>query len=220
MPSELYKKIQKKGLSCLFVFKVEIFPPFFFLISFFRTAPMAYGSSQARGRIGAAAASLHHSHSDTGSKPHLWPTSQLMVTLILNPLSEARFPHGYLLGSLPLSHNENSIFMTSESPSQHWHVCTGWFILLEHLLPALHLSLCEFFSLSVLLRHRSCKKPLKAELGALLLVPVASFFALSPYHTVSLWPVGLFHNPNPKLHKDHRLSFLFVSPTSTLPDGP
>ena len=38
---------------------------------------MAYGSSQARGRIEAAAADLPHSHSNTGSKPHLRPTLQL-----------------------------------------------------------------------------------------------------------------------------------------------
>ena len=31
-------------------------------------APVAYGSSQARGRIGAEAAGLHQSHSNTGSK--------------------------------------------------------------------------------------------------------------------------------------------------------
>ena len=35
----------------------------------FRTALSAYGVSQARGPIGAVAASLHHSHSNTGSKP-------------------------------------------------------------------------------------------------------------------------------------------------------
>ena len=32
---------------------------------------VACGSSQARGRIGAAAAGLHHSHSNVGSEPHL-----------------------------------------------------------------------------------------------------------------------------------------------------
>ena len=32
---------------------------------------VAYGSSQARGQIGAAAASLHHSHSNSGSEPCL-----------------------------------------------------------------------------------------------------------------------------------------------------
>jgi len=42
----------------------------------FRAAPVAYRRSQSRGWIGAAAASLHHSHSNTGSKPHLWPTPQ------------------------------------------------------------------------------------------------------------------------------------------------
>ena len=37
--------------------------------------------SQARGPIGAAAAGLHHSHSNTRSKPHLRPTPQLTATL-------------------------------------------------------------------------------------------------------------------------------------------
>ena len=31
----------------------------------------AYGSSQARGQIGATAAGLHHSHSNARSEPHL-----------------------------------------------------------------------------------------------------------------------------------------------------
>ena len=33
--------------------------------------PVACGSSQAKGRIGAAAAGLHHSHSNARSKPYL-----------------------------------------------------------------------------------------------------------------------------------------------------
>ena len=40
----------------------------------FRVAPVAYGNSQAWGRIGAAAASLCHSKSNTGSETHLQPT--------------------------------------------------------------------------------------------------------------------------------------------------
>ena len=40
-------------------------------------APVAYGSSQARGYIRAAAASLRHSHSNTRSELHLWPMLQL-----------------------------------------------------------------------------------------------------------------------------------------------
>ena len=45
------------------------------------TAPMVNGGSQARGRIGAVAAGLHHSHSNVGSKPRLKPTPQLRATL-------------------------------------------------------------------------------------------------------------------------------------------
>ena len=41
------------------------------------SATEAYGSSQARDQISVAAASLHHSHSNTGSEPHLQPTPQL-----------------------------------------------------------------------------------------------------------------------------------------------
>ena len=40
-------------------------------------APTAYGGSQARGPIGAVAASLHQSHSNSGSEPSLQPTPQL-----------------------------------------------------------------------------------------------------------------------------------------------
>ena len=56
-------------------------PCFFVLFFFFlRAAPMAYGDSQARGQVGAVAASLHHSHSNVGSEPHLRPTPQLTAT--------------------------------------------------------------------------------------------------------------------------------------------
>ena len=43
-------------------------------------APTAYGGSQARGQIGATAASLHHSHSNARSEPRLWTTTQLTET--------------------------------------------------------------------------------------------------------------------------------------------
>ena len=53
----------------------------YLFILFFRAALVAYGSSQARGLIGAVAASLHQSHSNSGSKLHLRPTPQLMAML-------------------------------------------------------------------------------------------------------------------------------------------
>ena len=41
---------------------------FFFLLSFFRAAPTAYGGSQAWGLIGAIAAGLHQGHSNARSE--------------------------------------------------------------------------------------------------------------------------------------------------------
>ena len=53
--------------------------PTFFIFIFlsFRAAPAAYGGSQARGQIRAAAAGLDHSHSNAGFEPHLRSTLQL-----------------------------------------------------------------------------------------------------------------------------------------------
>ena len=54
------------------------------LISFLfvssRAASPAYGGSQARGRIGAVAVGLLHSHINAGSELRLQPTPQLMAT--------------------------------------------------------------------------------------------------------------------------------------------
>ena len=47
---------------------------------FFRATLMARGGSQARGLIGAVAAGLPHSHSNTGSEPRLCPTQKLTAT--------------------------------------------------------------------------------------------------------------------------------------------
>ena len=58
----------------------------FFFFSFlvfcpFRATSMSCGGSQARALIRAAAAGLHHSHSNEGSEPHLQPTPKLTATL-------------------------------------------------------------------------------------------------------------------------------------------
>ena len=54
-----------------------------FLFLLFKATPVAYGGSQARGLIGATAASHSHSHShsNTGSKLRLRPTPQLVAML-------------------------------------------------------------------------------------------------------------------------------------------
>jgi len=60
---------------------------------------MAYGGSQARGRIGAVATGLRQSHSNTGSEPCLQPTPQLTATLDPQPTEKGQglnpCPHGY-----------------------------------------------------------------------------------------------------------------------------
>ena len=53
---------------------------FFGLFAISWAAPVAYGGSQARGRIRAVAAGLRHSHSNAGSEPHLQPIPQLTAT--------------------------------------------------------------------------------------------------------------------------------------------
>ena len=43
---------------------------FFFFFGLFSVLPLAYGGSQARGRIGAVTTGLHHSHSNARSLTH------------------------------------------------------------------------------------------------------------------------------------------------------
>ena len=51
-----------------------------YFLFFSRTTPAAYGGSQARGRIGAAAAGLCQSHSNTRSELRLQPAPQVTAT--------------------------------------------------------------------------------------------------------------------------------------------
>ena len=65
--------------------------PFIYLFCLCRTAPMAHGTSQARGQIRAIIAGLCHSYSNNGSKLHLQPTPQSSRQhWILHPLRKAR----------------------------------------------------------------------------------------------------------------------------------
>ena len=57
----------------------------FFLSLLFRAEPLAYGSSQARGRIRAVDAGLHHSNSNLGPEPPLRPIPQFMAMLDPHP---------------------------------------------------------------------------------------------------------------------------------------
>ena len=74
------RKIQSLGIGLfnMIVLTLENSLQFFSPV-FFRVPPAAYGSSQARGQMRAEAASLHPSHSNAGSEPHLRSTPQLMA---------------------------------------------------------------------------------------------------------------------------------------------
>ena len=63
---------------------------FYCLFAISWATPAAYGGSQARGLIEAAAAGLRQSHSNSGSELRLRPTPQLTQHQIVNPLSKAR----------------------------------------------------------------------------------------------------------------------------------
>ena len=67
-----FSRIFCRAGFCLFAY--------LFIYCLFRAAPTACGSSQARGRIGATATGLHHSHSNAASELHLRPTPQLTAT--------------------------------------------------------------------------------------------------------------------------------------------
>ena len=83
-PTEFLGQGSDLSCSCYLPTAAPTLDPLFFylffcLYLFFRAAPVAHGGSQARGQIGALAASLCHSHGNAGSKPCLQPTPQLMA---------------------------------------------------------------------------------------------------------------------------------------------
>ena len=75
-----FKTEKKNSINVFTIFYLALFFVGFVFWAFFRDTLVAYGGSQARGLIGAVAASLCHSHSKTGSKPPLRLTPQLMAT--------------------------------------------------------------------------------------------------------------------------------------------
>ena len=77
---------------------------FFFL----RVTLTAYGSSQARDGIRAVAAGLRHSHSNSRSEAQLTYTTGHSNTGSLKCYRLNVLLHGYLSGSLHLSHSGNS----------------------------------------------------------------------------------------------------------------
>ena len=101
-PEDLGENCGKEWVFFLFVF-------LFCFVLFFRAALVAFGGSQARGRIRAAAAGLHYSHSHSGFEPCLKPTPQL--TGMTDPPREVRvepISSWILSDAFPLCHDGNS----------------------------------------------------------------------------------------------------------------
>ena len=70
--------------------------PFSFFL--FRATPVGYGSSQARGRIGAIAVGPHPSHSNARSKLYLQPVLQLVVMPDPWPTEQGQVSNWHPLG--------------------------------------------------------------------------------------------------------------------------
>ena len=97
----------------------------------FRATPVAYGSSQPRGKNGVTTAGLHHSHRNIRLEPNLWSTPHLMQCQILNPLSGTRNQSHILIDTNsvcnPLSHNRNpNNFGAVPRDDKYQKMATGW----------------------------------------------------------------------------------------------
>ena len=116
------------GTPCVFSFHQKYFLSFFFLL--FRATTAAFGSSQARGQIGAAAASPHHwgcadaSPCNWGSELHLWLHHSSQQCQILDPLKEARDQTHMLMDTSRVCYH----WTTTGTPKNTFY-CLFWFLL-------------------------------------------------------------------------------------------
>ena len=96
-PGNFYRShlLTSSSWMLAFLFLPSFFSFFFFFL-LFKAAPVAYGSSQAKDRIIAAAAGLHHSQSHARSKSHLQPIPQLVATPDLWPIDQSQGSNPHL----------------------------------------------------------------------------------------------------------------------------
>ena len=103
------------------------FLPFFFCFLGLHLLHMEVSRLGSNHWIGAEAAGLCHSHSNTGSKLHLQPTTQLMGQCwILNPQARPGIEpaSSWILESFPLCHNK--LLVLNFWPTKSWQYKTAW----------------------------------------------------------------------------------------------
>ena len=116
---------------CLYIHITSSFLFFVFLL--FRAVPVAHGNSQARGRIGAAAAGLYRNHSNMGqalsvtyttahsntgflthwARPGIKPTSSSILVRLINPWATKGIPVTLILNKqiMWLTHSELDLWL-------------------------------------------------------------------------------------------------------------
>ena len=114
---------------------------FYLYFGLFRTTSMAYGSSLARGQIGAVAPGLRHSHSNTGSLTH-WARPGI------KPMSSwtiVEFITAEPLWEVPVCHILDSTYKW-----YHYRICLSFFLHLVRasLVPPMLLQMALFHSFS------------------------------------------------------------------------
>ena len=111
----LFSCLERESFSCIKTLPIQFAHSlgicmclsYFLFVCFYTAVPAAYGHSQARGRIGAAAASIRHSHSNARSEPcQRLNSAAHSNTRSFNPLSETR--------------DQTCIFMDTSSFLTHW----------------------------------------------------------------------------------------------------
>ena len=131
--------LNRSTIKSLCTFQFEnyyLYMYLFTLFFFFKAAPAAYGSFQARGQIGASAAGLHHSHRKVGLEPCLWPTPHTTVHGNAESLTHWARPE--------IKHSSSRIlvrFITTELQGKlpiylRGHICGIWKFLGQGLNPS------------------------------------------------------------------------------------
>ena len=115
---------------------------FFFFFCFLGSYPWHMEVPRLGVKSRVAAAGLHHSHSNEGSKLPLWPTPQLTATPDpwLAKWGQGSNPrhHGHQSDSFPLSHDGNSpngLLLCIDKTNFSWQICnSSWGKLLKFML--------------------------------------------------------------------------------------